>query len=151
MYVLSVLRKAATPLTVKHGTRERMTLRKLLHSDVSGKVIGTLILDSILFQHGDVRGIVDAKYKSIHPSVSAPQRPRREGLYQIAVYLGRYASNTSTSVLGVLAYPHDPSTSTVSFAELHSPWNLADGKKVLFGALPNEPAEATGKLREIFQ
>lgn len=151
MYVLSVLRKAATPLTVKHGTRERMTSRKLLRSDVSGKEIGTLIPDAILFQHGEVRGIVDAKYKSIHPSASAPQGPQREDLYQIAAYLGRYAPNTSISALGVLAYPHDPSTPTVSFAESHSPWNLADGKKVLFVALPHEPVEATGKFREIFQ
>lgn len=151
MYVLSVLRKAATPLTVKHGTRERMTSRKLLRSDVSGKEIGTLIPDAILFQHGEVRGIVDAKYKSIHPSASAPQGPQREDLYQIAAYLGRYAPSTSTSALGLLAYPHDPSAPTVSFAESHSPWNLADGRKVLFVALPHEPVEATGKLREIFQ
>jgi 5-methylcytosine-specific restriction enzyme subunit McrC len=151
MYVLSVLRKAATPLTVKHGTRERMTSRKLLRSDVSGKEIGTLIPDAILFQHGEVRGVVDAKYKSIHPTASAPQGPQREDLYQIAAYLGRYAPNNSTSALGVLAYPHDPSTPTVSFTESQSPWSLADGKKVLFVTVPHEPAEATGKLREIFQ
>ena len=151
IYVLSVLRKAATPLTVKHGTRERMTSRKLLRSDVSGKEIGTLIPDAILFQHGEVRGIVDAKYKSIHPSANAPQGPQREDLYQIAAYLRRYAPNTTISTLGVLAYPHDPSTPTVSFAESNSPWSLSDGKKVLFVALPHEPAEATGKLREIFQ
>jgi len=151
MYVLSVLRKAATPLTVKHGTREHMTSRKLLRSDVSGKEIGTLIPDAILFQHGEVWGVVDAKYKSIHPTAIAPQGPQREDLYQIAAYLGRYAHNNSTSALGVLAYPHDPSTPTVSFAESHSPWNLADGKKVIFVALPHEPVEATGRLREIFQ
>lgn len=151
MYVLSILRKAATPLTVKHGTRERMTSRKLLRSDVSGKEIGTLIPDAILFQHGEVRGVIDAKYKSIHPSARAPQGPQREDLYQIAAYLGRYAKNTTTSALGMLAYPHDPSIPTVSFAESHSPWNLADGKKVLFVTLPHEPVEAVGKLREIFQ
>lgn len=151
MYVLSVLRKAATPLTVKHGTRERMTSRKLLRSDVSGREIGTLIPDAILFQYGEIRGIVDAKYKSIHPSANAPQGPQREDLYQIAAYLGRYAPNANASTLGVLAYPHDPTTPTVSFAESYSPWSLADGKKVLFVALPHEPAEATGKLREIFQ
>jgi 5-methylcytosine-specific restriction enzyme subunit McrC len=151
MYVLSVLRKAATALTVKHGTRERMTSRKLLRSDVSDKEIGTLIPDAILFQHGEVRGIVDAKYKSIHPSANAPHGPQREDLYQIAAYLGRYAPNASTSALGVLAYPHAPSTPTVSFVESHSPWKLANGKKVLFVALPHEPVEATGKLREIFR
>ncbi|MGC8492715.1 MAG: 5-methylcytosine restriction system specificity protein McrC [Syntrophobacteraceae bacterium] len=116
MYVLSVLRKAASPLTVKHGALERMTSCTLLRSDVSDKEIGTLIPDAILFQHGEIRGIVDAKYKSIHPSANAPQGPQHEDLYQIAAYLGRYASNTTTSTLGVLAYPHDPSRPTVSSA-----------------------------------
>ena len=151
MYVLSVLRKAVTPLTVKHGTRERMTSRKLLRSDVSDKEIGTLIPDAILFQFGAVRGIVDAKYKSLHPSANAPQGPQREDLYQIAAYLGRYAPIATSSVLGVLAYPHDPVTPTVSFAEANSPWSLSDGKKVLFVAVPHDPTEAAGKLRKIFQ
>ncbi len=109
-----------------------MTSRKLLRSDVSGKEIGTLIPDAILFQHGEVRGIVDAKYKSVYLLAIAPQGPQREDLYQTAAYLERNALNTSISALGVLAYPHDPSTPTVSFAESHSPLNLADGKKVLF-------------------
>lgn len=151
MYVLSVLRKAVTPLTVKHGTRERWTSRKLLHSDVSGKEIGTLIPDAILFYHGEVRGIVDAKYKSIHPSANSPQGPQREDIYQMAAYLGRYVPNSSTSVLGLLAYPHDPATPSVAFAELHSPWSLSDGKKVLFVALPHEAVEAASRLRGIFQ
>lgn len=151
MYVLSVLSKATPPLYVKHGTRERITSRKLLRSDVSGMEIGTLVPDAILFQHGEVRAIVDAKYKSIHPTANAPHGPQREDLYQIAAYLGRYAPNAYGSSLGVLVYPHDPSTPTKSFAESHSPWRLADGKKVLFVALSHEPSEATGKFREIFQ
>lgn len=151
MYVVRILRKAAMPLTVKHGTRERMTSRKLLRSDVSGKEIGTLIPDAILFQRGDVWGIVDAKYKSIHPSASAAQGPQREDLYQMAAYLGRYVPNTSTPALGLLAYPHDPSTPTVSFAESQNPWSLADGNKVIFVALPHEAAEATKKVRAIFR
>lgn len=150
MYVLSVLRKAATPFTVKHGSRERMTSRKLLRSDVSCKEIGSLIPDAILFKHGRIHGIVDAKYKSIHPSPNAPQGPQREDLYQIASYLGRYAPNTSASALGVLAYPHDPETPTVSFAESYSPWSLQDGKKVTFVALSHEPTEAIERLRGIF-
>lgn len=151
MYVLSVLRKAATPLTVKHGTRERMTSRKLLRSDVSHEEIGLLIPDAILSYHGEVCSIVDAKYKSIHPSANAPQGPQREDIYQIAAYLERYALSSTASVLGVLAYPYDPVVPTVSFAESNSPWSLSDGKKVYFVALPHEPAEATDRLRKIFQ
>ena len=150
MYVLSVLRKAATSITVKHGTRQSAIAKKLLRSDVSGKELGRLIPDAVLFRQDEVCGIVDAKYKSIHPTVGAPQGPQREDLYQIAAYLGQYARNAS-SAFGVLAYPHDPSTTAVSFAESHSPWRLADGKKVFFLALPHESFEATAKLRELFQ
>lgn len=150
MYVLNTLRKAAAPLSVKHGTRERMTSRKLLRSDVSGEEIGTLIPDAILYQHGEVLGIIDAKYKPIHPSFNAPIGPQREDLYQIAAYLRRYATSTNASTLGVLAYPHDPSTPTVSFVESHSPWCLPDGKKVIFVALSHDSVEATRKLQRIF-
>ncbi len=146
MYVLSVLRMAALPLTVRHGTRERMTSRKLLRSDVSGTEIGRLIPDAILFRQDEVRGIVDAKYKSVHPSASAPQGPQREDLYQVAAYLGRYATD-----LGLLAYPYDPSRPSMSFVEAHSPWSLPDGKKVFFVALSHTSAEAVGRLRGIIQ
>lgn len=52
MYVLSVLRKAAAPLTVTHGTREKAATKKMLHSDVTGQGLGTLIPDAILHAGG---------------------------------------------------------------------------------------------------
>lgn len=148
MYVLSTLSKAAMPMNVNHGTQETTTARKLLRSDVSGKELGRLILNAILWQHGEVRGIIDAKYKSIQPSTAAPQGPQREDLYQIAAYLGQYGQNTP-SAFGVLAYPYDPSEPSMSFAESHSPWRLADGKKMFFLTLPHESTEAINKLRDI--
>jgi 5-methylcytosine-specific restriction enzyme subunit McrC len=84
MYVLSVLRKAAAPLTVTHGTREKAATKKMLHSDVTGQGLGTLIPDAILHAGGQVQGVVDAKYKSLHPSASTPNGPQREDLYQMA-------------------------------------------------------------------
>ena len=62
---MSVLRKAARPLSVRHGTRDRAASKKLLCSDVSGQGLDALIPDAILYAHGDVRGVVDAKYKRI--------------------------------------------------------------------------------------
>lgn len=149
MYVLSVLRKAAAPLSVKHGTREKEASKKLLHSDFNGQELGTLIPDAILYAHGEVRGIVDAKYKSLHPSATAPQGPQREDLYQMAAYLGRFAPMNRQSSWGLLAYPHDPSRPTVAPAERYSPWSLADHKKVVFAALPHDAAEASGRLRTL--
>lgn len=149
MYVLSVLRKVAAPLTVKHGTRERDASKKLLYSEVNGQGLGTLIPDAILYAHGDVRGVVDAKYKALHPTTTAPQGPQREDLYQMAAYLGRYRPLNRQSTWGLLAYPHDPSRPDMAPAEQCSPWSLDDGKKVLFAVLPHDATEAAVKLRAL--
>ena len=147
MYVLSVLRKAATPLTVRHGTRERDASKKLLWSDVNGQGLGTLIPDAILYARNDVQGVVDAKYKSLHPSTNAPNGPQREDLYQMAAYLGRFAPLDRQAAWGLLAYPDDPSRSTVASAEQNSPWSLDQGKKIVFASLPHDPTRATEKMR----
>jgi 5-methylcytosine-specific restriction enzyme subunit McrC len=147
MYVLSVLRKAATPLSVKHGTRERDASKKLLWSDVNGQGLGTLIPDAILYAHSDVRGVVDAKYKSIHPSGNAPQGPQREDLYQMAAYLGRFVPSHGLPTWGLLAYPEDPDRPNASPAEHFSPWSLDKGKKIVFAALPHKSDDAIKKIR----
>lgn len=147
MYVLSVLRKAATPLSVKHGTRERDASKKLLWSDVNGQGLGKLIPDAILYARNDVQGVADAKYKSLHPSANAPNGPQREDLYQMAAYLGRFAPLNGKAAWGLLAYPDDPSRPTVAPAEQYSPWSLDHGKKVVFATLPHDAVRATEKLR----
>ena len=147
MYVLSVLRKAVTPMTVTHGTREKDATKKLLHSNVTGKGMGTLIPDAILHKGDAVRGIVDAKYKSLHPSEGSPIGPRREDLYQMAAYLGRFRSASESHTLGVLAYPLDPKRPTTPNAELDSPWSLEADKRMGFICLPHESAAAIEKFR----
>lgn len=147
MYVLSALRKAATPLSVKHGTRERDTSKKLLWSDVNGQGLGTLIPDAILYACNDVQGVADAKYKSIHPSANAPNGPQREDLYQMAAYLVRFSPLNDKAAWGLLVYPDDPSRPTIAPAEQYSPWSFDQGKKVFFATLPHDAARATEKLR----
>lgn len=147
MYVLSVLRKAVTPMTVKHGTREKGATKKLLYSNVTGQGLGTLIPDAILHDWNGVLGVVDAKYKSLHPSESSPNGPQREDLYQMAAYLGRFRSSTENYTLGVLAYPLDPMRLSTPYAELNSPWSLEDDKRIGFICLPHEPTAAIEKVR----
>lgn len=147
MYVLNVLRKAATPLVVKHGTREPETSKKLLYSEISRQGLGTLIPDAIIYEHGDIRGVVDAKYKSIHPSATAPYGPKREDLYQIVAYLDRFTSRSSQITWGLLAYPDDPDRETVAPAELNSPWSLNSGKKVVFAEFPHQAPAAIAKMQ----
>lgn len=147
MYVLSVLRKAVTPMTVTHGTREKGATKKLLHSKVTGQGLGTLIPDAILHNGNAVRGVVDAKYKSLHPYEGSPNGPQREDLYQMAAYLGRFRSAAENQTLGVLAYPLDPRRPSTPYAELNSPWSLEDDKMIGFICLPHEPAAAVEKVR----
>ena len=149
MYVLSVLRKAAAPLTVTHGTRDKSATKKLLHSEVSGRGLGTLIPDAILLSGSTIRGVVDAKYKSLHPSTSSPNGPQRDDLYQMAAYLGRFQAPAGLLTWGLLAYPFDSSKSDTPLAEQSSPWSLDDGKKIIFATLPHNPTEAVVKLRNI--
>lgn len=147
MYVLSVLRKASTPLTVAHGTREKLTTKKLLYSDISGQAMSTLIPDAILFAGPVIRGVVDAKYKSLHPSSNSPYGPQREDLYQMAAYLGRFKAPIGMTTWGLLAYPFDPLMPVTPHAEQNSPWSLEDGKRITFATLPHYPPDAVEKLR----
>lgn len=149
MYVLSVLRKAATPLSVKHATRERDASKKLLWSDINGQGLGTLIPDAILYARNDVQAVADAKYKSLHPSANAPNGPQREDLYQMAAYLGRFVPPDGRATWGVLAYPQDPSRPSVPQAEQFSPWSLHGGRKVIFTTLPHVASDAVIKLRTL--
>ncbi|WP_094510654.1 hypothetical protein [Synechococcus sp. MW101C3] len=149
MYVLSLLRKAATPLNVKHGTRERNASKKLLCSDVDGQGLGTLIPDAVLCRDNDVLAVADAKYKRLHKSRLAPNGPQREDLYQMAAYLARYTPTVGNAAWGLLAYPVDPSQPEVAPAELFSPWSLDQGKKVVFTSLPHDAELATQKLRSL--
>lgn len=146
MYVLSVLRKAAAPLTVTHGTRDKSTTKKLLHSDISGQFMGTLIPDAILLSGSVIRGVIDAKYKSLHPSASSPNGPQRDDLYQMASYLGRFQAPAGMMTWGLLAYPFDPAKPDTPHAEQNSPWNLENGKRMAFAAIPHNPDYAVKKL-----
>ena len=147
MYVLSVLRKAALPLTVTHGTRDKSASKKLLHSDVTGQGLGTLIPDAILLSGSVIKGVVDAKYKSLHPSAYSPNGPQRDDLYQMAAYLGRFQSPAGMVTSGLLVYPFDPSKPDTPLAEQSSPWSLDGGKKIVFATLPHTPIDAVAKLR----
>ena len=149
MYVLSVFRKAAAPLTVTHGTRERSATKKLLRSDISDQGLGTLIPDAILHSDSAIKGVIDAKYKSLHPSASSPNGPQRDDLYQMAAYLGRFQPPAGMLTWGILAYPFDPSIPDTPFSEQNSPWSLDERKQVVFATLPHNPAEAVAKLRSL--
>ncbi len=147
IFVLKVLRKAAAPLNVVHGTRENTANKHMLRSDVTGQVFGKLIPDAILYDGEEVVAVADAKYKSLHPSASAPHGPKREDLYQMGAYLGQFLQASRERSLGLLLYPSDPNRPTVPIAEFASPWSLDRYKKIAFLTLPHDEAEAVAKLR----
>jgi len=151
-YVLSVLRKSVIPFAVKHGTHERDASKLLLQSEVNGQGLGKLIPDGIVHKDGYVFGILDAKYKSLYPSVGAPHGPQREDLYQMTAYLGRFAPIKNIApAWGVLAYPEVPGRPEIPLAESLSPWLLGDGKKIYFTTLPHDSTAALVKLRDLIE
>ncbi len=149
MYVLSVLRKAAAPFTVTHGTRDKAASKKLLQSDITGQGLGTLIPDAILHAAGKIQGVADAKYKSLRPSENSPNGPQREDLYQMAAYLGRFVPADGRVSWGVLAYPLDSAHAPIPHAEQQSPWSLDGNRKIVFTSLPHVASDAIIKLRAL--
>ena len=148
LYVLAVLRRAASGLSVRHGTRELAAAGALLRSEVDGSVLGALRPDALVAERRRTVGVLDAKYKQLHPTAFAPNGPQREDLYQLAAYLARFGC-VPEGTWGVLAYPFDASREGTAPAESRSPWRLDDSSTVHFVTLPHEMGVAVSKLQTI--
>lgn len=146
LYVLAVLRRAAAGLGVRHGTREVAAAGSLLRSEVDGAVLGALRPDALVIERGRTVGVVDAKYKQLHPTALSPNGPQREDLYQLAAYLARFGDERG-GAWGMLAYPFDPERPLPPSAEARSPWQLDARSRVAFVTLPHELEPAAAKLR----
>lgn len=150
IFVLGVLRKASKPLSVTHGTREQSTNKKLLRSRTTGQGLGTLIPDAILHSGTSIEGVVDAKYKSLHPTLRSPNGPQRDDLYQMTAYLSRFNSTGGKrSMWGLLAYPYDPLRPEIPNAEKDGPWHLENGTTMAFVRLPHNSDEAIEKVLRV--
>ncbi len=148
LYVMAVLRRAASGLSVRHGTRELAAAGALLRSEVDGSVLGALRPDALVAdRHGTV-AVLDAKYKQLHPTGLAPNGPQREDLYQLAAYLARFGG-APDGALGVLVYPFDATRESHAPAESRSPWRLDESSIVSFVTLPHEIEAAVSKLRTV--
>lgn len=148
MYVLSIVRRAATPWTVSHGARERDSQKTLLRSDVTGEGMGTLIPDALLHTDETIHAVMDAKYKRLHPTAAARHGPQREDLYQVTAYLSRFPSRAGAS-WGALIYPKDPEQTTTPPAEQNGPWRLSEGTRVAFTTLPHDAMDAVTTMRAL--
>jgi 5-methylcytosine-specific restriction enzyme subunit McrC len=149
MYVLSVLKKAAVPSMVTHGTRDTTATRTLLRSDITGQGMGTLIPDAIIHTIDVVQAVADAKYKPLWPTAARQNGVQREDLYQMAAYLNRFGSADNQAAWGVLVYPHTPDRPTTPPSETQGPWSFSDGKRLAFMTLPHESDEAVAKMRDL--
>lgn len=143
LYVLAVLRRAWPRLDISHGTREASSHALLLNE--RGEALGMLRPDALVGRGRMIHAVVDAKYKRLTPTKWNPA-PQREDLYQLAAYLGRFGL-PGKDVLGILAYPFDPSSPSASTAEVGNPWRLDSTKEVRFLTLPHEPDVAAWKVK----
>ena len=104
---------------------------------VSGQGLGALIPDAILLSGSTIKGVVDAKYKSLHPSASSPNGPQRDDLYQMAAYLGRFGvCQGSWNVRYATSNAFSVCVSSISFSGLSQ--TLPTGRQ--FRVLPDQRA-----------
>lgn len=133
LHVLDTLRRNQD-FDVRHGTRDAGARGSLLRSAVDGRAHGTLIPDALLYEDGQVRVVVDAKYKNV-------REPQREDLYQMTAYLQHFRTR-GQPVTGMLVYPHDPESADRSAIEDGNPWQFDDETELRFIALPADDAAA---------
>lgn len=139
LYVISVLREAAVPDVVTHGTQDPASRDFLLHSTVDGTLLAELRPDAVVTRKGQALAILDAKYKFLCYG------PAREDLYQLGSYLMRFGS----AGWGALIYPQEPASAEMTVSERKSPWRFDRTHSVSFVTIPHEAADAAAKLREL--
>jgi 5-methylcytosine-specific restriction enzyme subunit McrC len=116
-----------------------------LESAVDGSSLGFLRPDALVLEQERAVGVLDAKYKRLHPSPpAAPYGPQREDLYQLAAYMARFGASTPEA-WGMLVYPVEPGEVAVLRVDRLNPW-LLKGSKVQFVTLPHEMKKAVEKL-----
>lgn len=114
LYVISVLREAAHPRVVAHGTHDGHGRDFLLNSEVNGSRLAELRPDAVVQESGRTRCVLDAKYKFLRDWPG----PTREDLYQLGSYILRFGA--VAPLWGALIYPQDPKNSAATDAELKS-------------------------------
>lgn len=138
LFLLRALRRALSPLLVRHGTRElRPRSPHLLQSrKVPDRGLGRLLPDFLVEDPGDGRTvtILDAKYKSLSPT-----GVDRADLYQLAAYMSRFRDHGVVG--GALLYPVTDRDSP-SRAETDGPWASPDDGEVLFTRCPVQLEDA---------
>jgi 5-methylcytosine-specific restriction enzyme subunit McrC len=127
LYVLHVLRDGLVDYEVVHTGREPTVERWLLESTLAGMPLGALKPDILVRQLGsdDVVAVIDAKYKMTIPGPGRPHGIEREDLYQMAAYLTAF--HDAPAIAGILVYPRDGTSGTISRLQQRGHWCLKNG------------------------
>ena len=141
---------------VVHEASVRGSERRLYRSRVSADVsMGRLLPDVLIHRGGEVRAVLDAKYKLITDRPEAPQGVSREDRYQLAGYLSRFGDG---DVIGGLVYPAElneegnelpPDQWTRSTAEAEGPWSGPDDIPAVFTRISFDKKRAAARLRQL--
>lgn len=147
LFLLRALRRALSPLRVRHGTRElRPRSPHLLQSrTVPDRGLGRLLPDFLVEDPVDGRtvAVLDAKYKSLSPAVDRRTGVDRADVYQLAAYMSRFRDHGAID--GALLYPLTDDDNP-SRAETDGPWASPDDGEVLFTRCPVQLDEAVHSL-----
>ena len=128
--------------TITHGSRADPTNRRLLTSAATGDELGTLIPD-YLITDGATTGVIDAKYKSLHPTRQAPNGPCR---WTSTKWLPTCNASHQRSLDGESPPPLTIHCGPRLHPEAKSPWHTPDDRALTFARLPHENDEAVARL-----
>ncbi|MBP2454124.1 5-methylcytosine restriction system specificity protein McrC [Mycolicibacterium lutetiense] len=139
LFLVHCARIAFGPSHVEHGTAEREGAY-LLRSTGGLASLGRLKPDILVRDSdGNLRAVIDAKYKRLRSWAGSPSGVDRGDLYQLAAYLAGHEVP-----LGVLAYP--PSDSDSAAGHLNGPWKTREGQTARFERIPATAVDASKYL-----
>lgn len=139
LFLLHCTRRAFGSGRVEHGTARRVGTHLMHSQHQPGVHLGRLKPDILVRDSdGNVRAVIDAKYKRLRSWIGSPSGVDRGDLYQLAAYLAGHEAP-----LGMLAYPpHDDE----ALAHAAGPWLTAAGQAARFERIPVDAEQAVRTL-----
>lgn len=139
LFLVHCARRAFGNAAVTHTARSTDADMLLQSRADPSKRMGRMYPDVIVTGDGEVRLVLDAKYKPL----ADPRGVDRDDLYQLGAYLAAHlAMPLPTGMLGYPQLDRDPSS-----AERYGPWETPFGHPVQFRRLPLGEAECVEALQ----
>lgn len=137
LFVVRCAQRAAASLHLhaKHGSRQGPGWA--VATNANHAALANVVPDVLMSDGNGIRGVLDAKYKSLRATRQRPRGFQQADLYQLIAYMERFG------VDGALVYPQSGPLARPVTA---GPWRMESGRSITFIALPTGRSEAREAL-----